>query len=50
MSAISDCVNAVQYARFVLQEIYLAVSDEFTCDMTDDMRKAKILHVMHVSA
>lgn len=43
---ISESVNAVQYALFVLQETYFAVRYEWTCDMTDDMRKAKMLQVM----
>jgi len=46
---ISYCVNTVQYALFVLQETYFAVGYEWTCDMTDDMRKAKMLKVMHES-
>jgi hypothetical protein len=33
----------------VLQETSFAVHYEWTCDMTDDMRKAKMLQVMHVS-
>jgi hypothetical protein len=44
---ISDCVNAVQYALFVLQETYFAVRYEWTCDMLDDTKKAKMLQVMH---
>ena len=39
---ISYCVNAVQYALFVLQETFFVVRYEWTCDMTDDMRKAKM--------
>ena len=46
---ISDCVNAVQYALFVLQETYFAVRYEWTCDMTHYTRKAKMLQVMHES-
>jgi hypothetical protein len=46
---ISDCVNVVQYALFVLQETYFAVRYEWTCDMTDGMREATVLQVMHES-
>lgn len=46
---ISYWVNAVQYALFVLQETFFAVLYEWSCDMTDDMRKAKMLQVMHES-
>jgi hypothetical protein len=46
----SVTVKAVQYALFVLQETYFAASDERTCDMTDDMGKAKMLQVMQISA
>jgi hypothetical protein len=46
---ISGYVNAVRYALCVLQETYFAVRYEWTCDTTDDMRKTKMLKVMHES-